>query len=182
MAKKDTQLVITYFDTFEEAEEAAKSLRKWDKANKDVKLGAIGVLHVTDKGKLKTKKYGPHNIGKGAQIGLVIGILAAIFAPATLIAGAVQGAAAGGVLGAFSKKGLGLSDDDAAKFKSELNGGKSALVVLVEPEEAESTAAELEVLGGRAEVHEASTDDLPKAAEEVNAPAPDEVEPADAAA
>jgi uncharacterized membrane protein len=176
--KQDTHLVISYFDTFEAGEKAAKALKGWDKANKEVKLGAIGVLHETEKGKIKTKKYGPHNTGKGAKIGLVLGVLAAVLPPVGLAAGAVYGAVAGGVLGTFSKKGLGLNDEELAKFKGELDGGKAALVVICDAGEVDATKAELDSLGGKSEAHVASTDDLPKAAEEVKAPPPDEVEPA----
>jgi len=108
---ENTNFVWAVFDSKDAAEEAAKSLKSWDKADKDIKLGAIGVVYLDDKGKLKTKKMGPRSTGKGALIGAVLGGLVALFAPATLIGGAVAGGLAGGVVGVFSKKGLGLSDD-----------------------------------------------------------------------
>src|SRR6476659_3585282 len=112
MSNDQTQLVIAYFDSFDQADAAAKSLKGWDKANDDVKLGAIGVMHETDKGKIKTKKYGQHNTGSGAKIGLLLGVMAALLPAVTLVGGIVGGAVGGGILCSFSSKGLGMSDED----------------------------------------------------------------------
>lgn len=108
---ENLNFVWAVYDNEDAAVAAGKSLKSWDKVNDDVKLGAIGVLHMSDKGKLKVKKMGPRTTGKGALIGVTTGALVAIFAPATLIAGAVAGGAVGGVLGVLHKKGLGLSDE-----------------------------------------------------------------------
>ena len=51
MANEQTQLIIAYFDSAAEAETAAQLLKKWDKANDDIKLGAIGTMYQTDGGK-----------------------------------------------------------------------------------------------------------------------------------
>src|SRR5215208_6197060 len=99
MAKDESQLVIAYFNSVDEADAAAKSLKSWDKANDDIKLGAIGVLHQTDSGKIKTKKYGSRNTGSGAKIGLLLGVLAAVLPAVALVGGAVGGAVGGGILG-----------------------------------------------------------------------------------
>jgi uncharacterized membrane protein len=178
MADKQTQLVIAYFNSVDEADAAAKSLRSWDKANDDIKLGAIGVLHQTDKGKIKTKKYGQHNTGSGAKIGLLLGVLAALLPAVTLIGGAVAGTVGGGILGSFSRKGLGMSDEDLGRLKGELTNGKAALAVLAAPDETDSISAELATLGGTAETLNAPTDEIQQVAEEVSAPEPDEVEDA----
>src|SRR5437762_2309005 len=175
MSNNQTQLVIAYFDSFDQADSAAKSLKSWDKANDDVKLGAIGVLHQTDKGKIKTKKYGQHNTGSGAKIGLLLGVLAAVLPAVTLIGGVVGGAVGGGILGSFSRKGLGLSDEDLGRIKGQLSGGKSALVILAAPDEVSSITAEISTMGGSPETLNAPTDDIQQVAEEVKAPAPDEV-------
>ena len=65
-----------------------------------MKLNAIGVLVLDDKGKIKAHKIGRRSWGKGAGIGVVL----AAIAPPTLLAGAL----AGGVLGALHHKGLGV--------------------------------------------------------------------------
>src|SRR5215204_1413425 len=137
MANDQTQLIIAYFDSADAADKAAKELKSWDKANDDIKLGAIGTMHQTDSGKIKTKKYGPRNTGSGAKIGLLLGVLAAVL-PAVALAGAVVGGTVGGgILGSFSKKGLGLTDDDLARIKTQLTNGKAALAVLATPAEVE---------------------------------------------
>jgi hypothetical protein len=46
----------------------------------------------------------------------------------------VGGALAGGVLGSFFHKGLGLSKDDLDRIGGELDDGKAAVVILAEPE------------------------------------------------
>jgi uncharacterized membrane protein len=178
MASDQTQLIITYFDNVELADSAAKSLKSWDKANDDVKLGAIGVLHLTDSGKVKTKKYGQHNTGSGAKIGLLLGVLAALLPAVTLIGGVVAGATGGGILGTFSRKGLGLSDEDLGHIKAQLSDGKAALALLATPAELAAVTAELSTLGGTPETHDAPTDEINQVAKDVNAAAPDEVEDA----
>jgi uncharacterized membrane protein len=179
---KDAQIVIALFESYEAGEQAAKALKSWDKANEEIQLGAIGLVRQTEKGKIKTKKYGPRNVGRGAKVGLVLGVLAAVLPAVTLVSGAVGGAAAGGFLGIFSKKGLGLKEEDLARLKAELAQGKAALVVLCDDEEVADTEAELESLGGQTSVYPSSAEDLEQAAQEVNAPPPDEIEGQPAAA
>jgi hypothetical protein len=124
-------------------------MKQWDKASKEVKLGAIGVLVKDAKGKIKTHKVGKRQVGVGA----VIGALAAVLTGgATLVGGAV----AGGILGAFFHKGLGMSKADLARINGELDGGKAAVCVLAQPDEAAGVSAKLAELGGVPETHEVS--------------------------
>jgi uncharacterized membrane protein len=176
MALHYQQLVLAYFDHFDAAETAAKGLMAWDKASRDIRLGAIGVLRETEKGKIKTKKYGYHNTGKGATIGVILGTLAVVLPGIGLVAGMVGGAVAGGILGSFSKEGMGISDKDLAKLKDALSDGKAALIVLSEPEEANAVQAELEKLGGKVDRYVTSSETLDKAAAEVKVAPPDEIE------
>jgi hypothetical protein len=150
MSTKNDQYVWAYFETPEAAEGGARAIKDWDKANKDIKLGAIGVLHTSEKGKIVTKKFGAHNLGRGAGIGLALGALAALLPAVTLVGGAVGGSVMGGALGGFSKKGLGLSDEDLAKFKTHLDSGKALLIVMCDPDEVIPTKIELEAMGSRA--------------------------------
>lgn len=64
------------------------SLKSWDKANEDIKLGAIG----------------KRDTGKGAGVGLLLGIIAAVLPGVTLLGGVVFGSALGGVVGSFVRK------------------------------------------------------------------------------
>ena len=124
----------------------SKSLKTWDKADDLVKLDAIGVLALDDKGKIKTHKLGKRSVGKGAGIGLVL----AVIAPPTLLAGVIGG----GLLGAFHHKGLGLKAADRERIASQLSAGQAAVGVLVNPAIAIDVSAKLTELGGTAEVHE----------------------------
>jgi len=147
----DKRLVLGIFPDEGIADNAAEYLKQWAKTA-DAKLDSVGVLVVDDQGQLKTHKMGARSTAKGAGIGLVL----AVVAPPTLLAGVVGG----GVLGAFHHKGLGLSDEDRTRIGKELAGGKAAVGALASAEEADAVAAELTKLGGEAEDHEISDEAL----------------------
>lgn len=151
MAKK--QLVLAFFESEAAADEAVNEIKQWDKASKDVKLGAIGVLVKDDKGKIKTHKLGKRKTGGGA----VLGALAAVLTGGATVVG---GAVVGSILGAFFHKGLGMSKDDLARIDSELDGGKAAVGILAKPDEAAGVSTKLAELGGAPETHEVSDEAL----------------------
>ena len=151
MAKK--QLVLAFFENEAAADEAVKQIKGWDKASKDVKLGAIGVLVKNEKGKIKTHKLGQRKTKTGA----LLGVLAAVLSGGVTLLGGVVG---GSILGAFFHKGLGLSKDDLARIGGELDGGKAAVGILAEADEAASVSAKLAELGGAPESHEVSEESL----------------------
>jgi hypothetical protein len=154
MAKK--QLVLAFFANEAAADEAVNQIKGWDKASKEVKLGAIGVLVKDDKGKIKTHKLGKRKTGGGA----VLGVLAAVLTGGVSLLG---GAVAGGILGAFFHKGLGMSKDDLARINGELDGGKAAVGILAGPDEAAGVTAKLAELGGAPETHEVSDEAVEQA-------------------
>jgi uncharacterized membrane protein len=154
MAKK--QFILAFYESEAAADEAVNQIKQWDKATKEVKLGAIGVLVKDDKGKIKTHKLGQKKTGTFA----VLGALAAILTGGATVLG---GAVVGGILGAFFHKGLGLSKDDLARLGNELDGGKAAIGVLVQPDEAAGVSAKLAELGGKPETHEVSEEALDQA-------------------
>jgi len=163
----DNQVVLGIFADEAAADAAVESMKAWDVVSDDIKLGAIGVLVVDEKGALKTHKMGQRSTKKGAGIGLVL----AIVAPPTLLAGVVGG----GILGAFHHKGLGLTDEDKARIGGELVGGKAAVGILVPTVEAGAVAGKLTELGGDVEAHDVSDEALAAAAEaapEAEAPIP----------
>jgi predicted flap endonuclease-1-like 5' DNA nuclease len=139
-------VVLAFFKDEWAADDAVESLKDWDKADSDIKLNAIGVLALDDNGKIKTHKLGRRNVGKGAGIGLLL----AVIAPPTLLAGAIGG----GLLGAFHHKGLGLKAADRDRIAAQLSGGQAAVGVLVARDMAIDVSAKLSDLGGTAEVHE----------------------------
>jgi len=147
MAKQ--QLVLAFFDNEAAADAAVTAVKAWDKASKEIKLGAIGVLVKDDKGKVKTHKLGSRKTGTGA---VLFGLAAILTGGASLLAGAVFG----GILGSFFRKGLGLSKDDLARIDSELDGGKAAVCILAAPDEAAAVSGKLAELGGKPESHEVS--------------------------
>jgi hypothetical protein len=154
MAKK--QLVLAFFANEAAADDAVNAIKGWDKASKDVKLGAIGVLVKDDKGKIKTHKLGKRKTGAGA----VLGVLAAVLTGGISLLG---GAVAGGILGAFFHKGLGMSKDDLARINGELDGGKAAVGILAAADEAAGVTAKLAELGGKPETHEVSDEAVEQA-------------------
>jgi hypothetical protein len=145
MAKK--QLVLALFANEAAADEAVNQLREWDKATEEVKLGAIGVLVKDEKGKIKSEKLGKRKTGTGA----VLGALAVVLTGGMSLVGGVL---LGGVLGSFFHHGLGMSKQDLARIEGELNGGKAAVGILAEPNEAELVSIKLGQLGGTAETHD----------------------------
>ena len=97
MAKK--QVVLAYFADEAAADAAVESLKAWDEIDNQVKLNAIGVLVLDENGKVKAQKLGRRTVGKGAGIGLLLGLIT------PLGWGVVIGGAAAGAL---HHKGLGL--------------------------------------------------------------------------
>jgi uncharacterized membrane protein len=170
----DKQVVLAIFDNEEAADAAVAALKDWDKADDDIKLNALGVLVLDDKGKIKTHKLGKRSTGIGAGIGVVL----AIIAPPSLLAGALGG----GVLGALHKKGLGMDADDRDRLATQLADGKAAVGVLAAELDAATVSAKLTELGGTPEVLTVSeeavaeADEVAPAVEAAEAAAPDEAE------
>ncbi len=162
------QVVVAIFPDEAQADTAAQSLKDWDKLDDDVKLNAIGVLVLDEKGKVKTQKIGRRSWGKGAGIGVV---LAALTPP-----GLLAGALAGGVLGGLHHKGLGVDSAERDEISDALSNGRAAVGALVADSEAADVSAKLTELGG--ELHVLSPSD--EAVAEVDAAAP-QVEAAEAA-
>lgn len=154
----DKQVVISVFDNESAADAAVESLKSWDKVSKDVKLGAIGVLVLDEKGQVKTHKMGKRSIGKGAGIGVILAIVAPPLGAGTVVAG--------GLLGALHRKGLGLDEADRERISAQLASGKAAVGVLARSDEADIVAAKLKELGGDSEVHDATDEALEQAAAE----------------
>jgi uncharacterized membrane protein len=161
------QLVIAFFENEEAADEAVNEIKQWDKNREDLKFGTMGVLVKNDKGKIKTHKLGKRRTGAGAVLGALAGVLSGGL---TIVGGVVVG----GILGAFFHKGLGLSKADLARFNDDLDGGKAAVCVLAEPNEAASAFNKLVDLGGVAESYEVTAETQEQAEAAVEETATDE--------
>ncbi len=172
MAETSEQAVIATFESVEAAEQAAHDLRDWDKANDDIKLGAIGLVTKNAKGEIETKNYSSRNTGKGAKVGMGLGVLAAVFSGGiTLIPSVVGGAVAGGAAGSLFRKGLGFSDEELQQLSSDLDGGHAALLVMCNDDEVAATSEYLTAAGGKPQAHPISEGDLQEAARQADASA-----------
>jgi predicted flap endonuclease-1-like 5' DNA nuclease len=149
-------VVLAFFQSEAEADDAAEQMKEWDKLEADVKLNAMGVLALDDKGKIKTHKLGRRSVGKGAGIGLLL----AIIAPPTLLAGVVGG----GILGALHRKNLGVKGEDQERIAAHLAGGRAALGILVKEDQAPAVEQRLTELGGTTESHPVEEADEAEAA------------------
>jgi hypothetical protein len=155
-------LVLSTFDTEVQADEAAAALKQWDKATEDIRVGGIGILVKDQSGKIKEHKVGAHQTGKGAGVGLVLGLVAAIpTGGLSLAAGSIGGVIIGAIVGSFFQKGFKeLSRADAERINKELDAGHAIVGVLVLLPYADATAAELTRLGGRTETHVINSDEM----------------------
>jgi uncharacterized membrane protein len=177
VADSPEHAVIAVFDDLGQAEQAARDLMGWDKANEDIKLGAIGLLTREGgdwgQGEIKTKNLSSRNTGKGARVGLGLGALAAVLSGGlTLIPTAVGGAVAGAAAGSLSRKGLGLSEQDTDELLKDLEFGHAALLVMCDEGEVAATTEYLVAAGGRPESHVIDAANLQAAADAAAAAPP----------
>lgn len=167
---KNDHLVVAYFDSKDQAEQAAESLKNWDKANEDIKLGAIAVVSKNAQGKVETTNLGPRNTGKGATIGVIAGAAAGLLSGGlTIVGGALLGGILGGGAGALTKQGIGLSQEDLDSMSSELDAGHAALLAMADEVEVADTTAELTRLGGRAQASPVAPEAVAQAEQALNA-------------
>jgi uncharacterized membrane protein len=169
---KNDHLVVAYFDSKDQAEQAAESLKNWDKANEDIKLGAMAVVSKNEKGKVENTDLGPRNTGKGATIGVIAGAAAGLLSGGlTVVGGALLGGILGGGVGALNKQGIGLSQEDLDRMSSELDAGHAALLAMADETEVADTTAELTRLGGRAQANPVSPEAVAQAEQALSAAA-----------
>lgn len=153
------QLVLAFFDNEAAADQAVEALKQWDRANDDIKLGAVGILVKDENGKIKTHKVGKRAAGKGSKTFAVLGALAgALSGGLSLVGGLVGGAILGGIMGAFFHVGLGISQHDLERIERELDNNGAAVGIVAPNVEVAGLTAKLAELGGRPEAH-AMTDE-----------------------
>ena len=160
---KNDHVVIAFFASEEAAEAAVQSLKDWDKASEDVKLGAVGIMAATPDGKIKT--HVGRKGGKGAKTGAILGVIAGVLSGGvTLIGGLVGGAVAGGALGSFFKKSTNLTEAEIDRIGEELRSGKHGVVVTCDDFEVQATKDHLEMAGGVIWTYEGSAEAMEAAA------------------
>ncbi len=157
MAKQTKQLIIALYDNEAAAQQAAEDLKAWDKANDDVKAGAVGVLVSDGKNGIKQDLTGPRAGGKGAAIGAILGLIAAVpTGGLSLLGGILGGGLGGGIIGSFFHKHLGMSEQERDGLAKEIAGGRAAVGVLAEADEAGAFTAKLIALGGQPKSYDVS--------------------------
>jgi len=162
MAEKSTEhAVIATFDSSAQAEQAANDLLDWDKTNPNISPGAIGVLTKNKKGEIQTRSYPARNTGKGAKVGVGIGVVAAVLSGGlTLIPTAIGGAIVGAAAGSLAHKGLGLTDTEKNQLNADLNNECAAIVVMCDDSDAKAISDYLTLEGGRTLSHAIHTASL----------------------
>ena len=144
-------VVLAIFKNEAAADAAAETVKESGLARHD----AVGVLVLNEKGEVKAEKVGKRSVGKGAGIGLALALLTPV--------GLGVGIIGGGGLGALHHKGLGLDKADRERLGAELGAGKAAVGVLAPVSEADAVTAKLAELGGAAESHTVTDEDLEEA-------------------
>ena len=158
----DRQVILAVFDDEAAADAAVVALNAWDEETVDMDLDAMGVLVADEDGRIKEHKLGRRSTGKGAGTGLVL----AVIAPPTLLAGVV----AGGIAGHLHHKGLGLTQADLDRLGAELTGGRAAVGILADPVDSVPIVAKLKSLGGTVEAHDVSAEALEAVAAAADGP------------
>jgi hypothetical protein len=144
---KNEEVIVAFFESQAIADSAAANLQEWDKATKEIKLGAVGTIFKQD-GKVKT--HVGRKTGSGAVVGTVIGVIAAILSGGlTLVGGVLAGGASGGIVGAFMKKSTHLTKEEIQQIGNELDAGRVAVVVTCDAHELAATRQELINAGGK---------------------------------
>jgi uncharacterized membrane protein len=142
-----SKVVLSFFKDEAAADAAVAELKAWDKIEDSVKLTAIGVLTLDEKGEIKVSKLGSRSTLKGAGVGLALALVTPL-ALGVVIAGAA--------FGALHHKGLGLKAEDRERIGANLTNGQAAVGVLAKTAQADLVAAKLAELGGVTETHEVS--------------------------
>ncbi|HNS01700.1 MAG TPA: hypothetical protein PKM78_04890 [Anaerolineae bacterium] len=156
--------MIAFFSSREAAETAMDALKDWDHANKEVKLGAIGLVF-KEEGEIKT--VAPRRTGRGVAVGAILGVFAAALGPVGLIGAALGGGAIGGALGSLFKQSVNLDEAALQEMAAQLDAGKFGVVVAVDEHEMTPTAAQLANAGGAVQQIVVPTDALAEAMEAV---------------
>lgn len=156
MANKNDQMVVAYYVNEDAAEGAAADLKQWDKANADIKLGAIAIVTLNPKsGEIEAKEVGQRKTKRGALWGTALGAAAGLMTGGlALIPAVLVGAGGGGVVGSMFHKKVGMTDEDREQMTANLRAGGALLVVMADDFEVEATKAEMVRGGGKVETFE----------------------------
>ena len=164
-------VIVATFENENAADQAITALKKWDKANEEIKLGAIGTIYKKDD---KVKTHLSRKTGKGAKVGAALGVIAAVLSGGvTLVGGVITGGVLGGVAGSFFKKSLHLTTNEVQAIGAELDAGKVAVIVACDEPEVGPTSAQLTAAGGSIKTYMLPPELLTETAEAIEAAAPE---------
>lgn len=159
---KNEHVVVAVFEDRTAAEAAVEHLKKWDKANDDIKLGAIGLLYKEGN---EVKSVIGHQMGRGAKVGALVGIVSGVLTGGVgLVGGAAVGGLLGGATGSFFAKSLHLNEAECNALGMELELGKAAVVVTGDEYELTPIRSTLERIGGATKVYVVPSDAVDDAA------------------
>ena len=114
LKNENDNVMIAFFADQAAAESAIEGIKNWDRINDHFELGTIGTIR-REGDKIKTDVG--RRTGKGAKVGAVVGVIAAVLTGgASLIVTAVGAGAVGGALGHFFKKSAGLTKEEIAEI------------------------------------------------------------------
>jgi uncharacterized membrane protein/predicted flap endonuclease-1-like 5' DNA nuclease len=156
MANENNRLVVAYFPNVGAAEATAEDLKQWDKADDDIKLGAIAILTLNpNTGKIQADEIGERTTKSGALWGTAIGAAIGLLTGGIgLIPGLILGAGGGAAIGALNHKSVGITDEEREDIVQHLRDGAVALAIMADDFEVDATMAKMVELGGRADYYE----------------------------
>ncbi|HET6317315.1 MAG TPA: DUF1269 domain-containing protein [Chloroflexota bacterium] len=146
------ELLAKVFDGTDEAQKALDYVRELEhQAGRPIHVREAAVLVRDSEGKARIQQSSQPGAGTGAAIGAVTGGLFALLGPLGLVASAAVGGAPGAIAG--SKLDLGFPDAFLKRLEDKLQPGHSALVLLVEHDQAQDLADSItkyeNVMGGQ---------------------------------
>ena len=110
---KEQTLVLAVFENEAAAQEAVQRVKNWDEMDDAIKADTMGIIVKGPDGKINDTLLGPRKGGKGAKIGVVLGLIAAVpTGGLSLLGGVVGGGVGGAVFGRFFNKNYSLTQAD----------------------------------------------------------------------
>ncbi len=147
----DLQLIICAFDAIARADEVKKALKELDEESPTVKLGDIAIVKKDTDGSISFHETGDHHTVVSKVAGTVVGGVAwFVYAFAGSLGYAAGPMAYTDAYNAAQSrlKDAGFPDRALRELGEHLDGGSSALITLVTPDEAELVKIRLGQLGG----------------------------------
>ncbi len=165
MAKQEQTLVLAVFEDEAAAQEAVQRVKNWDEMDDAIKADTMGIIVKGPDGKINDTLLGPRKGGKGAKIGVVLGLIAAVpTGGLSLLGGVVGGGVGGAVFGRFFHKNYSLTQADLDRITQDIDAGRAVVGVLVPTEQAGAFEDQLKRFGGIVEQHGITDEGIEKAA------------------